>query len=128
MTASTEGRANSGVNDVDDNIVRGVVSLEEVFDGLDRTVERYTRMELYAYIQLVTGPDVLQYGGRLQKAVAKKCNIDNRYLKTYWKSRGMRVVDRTMRYSRQRMSTAMKKKFIGKSKRGGVRCEGNWIN
>ena len=37
---------------VDDNIVQGVVSLEELFETYDRAVERYARMELYLYIQL----------------------------------------------------------------------------
>jgi hypothetical protein len=102
-------------NSVDDNIVRGVVSLEDLFQSLDRSVERYARMELYLYVQLITGVEVLQYGGRLQKAVAKQCKIDGKYLRTYWKSRGMKIVEKAMRYSRQRMNNSMKKKFIGMS-------------
>jgi hypothetical protein len=100
---------------IDDNIVRGVVSLEDLFESFDRSVERYARMELYLYIQLVTGPEMVQFGSRLQKAVAKACKIEGKYLRTYWKSRGMKVVERAMRYSRQHMNNSMKKRFVGTS-------------
>lgn len=109
-------RQQQAAETVDDNIVKGVVSLEDLFRRIDQAVERYTRMELYLHIQLITGPEVLKFGGKLQGVVARNCPIDARYMRTYWKSRGMKVVERAMHYSRQRMSNAMKKKFIGKKK------------
>ena len=99
---------------VDDNIVQGVVSLEELFETYDRAVERYARMELYLYIQLITRQEVLAFGGKLQKTVTSKVKIPDKYNRTYWKMRGMKVVEKVLRYARQRMANSMKKVFIGK--------------
>jgi hypothetical protein len=87
-----EAQLQNASTGIDKNIVQGVVSLEDVFQNLDASVERYTKMELYQHIQLVTGPEVLKFGGPLQKVVAKGCKIQARYVRTYWKARGQQQV------------------------------------
>ena len=94
--------------------LRAIVSLEDLFENIDRSVERYVKMDLYAYCPMITGPKIVEFGGRLEKAVSKRCSIDEKYKRTYWNSRGVKVVERSISYARQRIATGMKKKFMSK--------------